>query len=169
MAKQKSTTSRKSAAERTAEISGQLENAFLAGLGALSNPQDIRSDSFDALVAKGEKFRKKATNKTEALIDDAQEALRDMSEDAQSKATGLLDQVRDASKLQKLNSAFDTRVAGAIDRLGVARKQDIDSLNRKLNKILKAVEGEKAPAKAAAKRTAKKKTAKRSSKKVAKK
>lgn len=169
MAKQKSTASKKSAAARTAEISGQLENAFLAGLGALSNPQDIRSDNFEALVKKGEKFRKKATNKTEALIDDVQEALRDMSEDAQSKATGLLDQVRDASKLEKLNSAFDTRVAGAIDRLGVARKRDIDSLNRKLNKILKAVEGEKAPVKAAAKRTTKKKAAKRSSRKVAKK
>ncbi len=134
MTKQESTTNQKSAAGRTAEISHQLENAFLAGLGALSHPQDIRSNSFEALVEKGETFRKKATNKTEELIDDVQAALRGMGEDAQSKATGLLDQVRDSSKLDKLNSAFDARVAGAIDRLGVARKQDINGLNRKLNR-----------------------------------
>ena len=69
MAKQKSTANKKSAAGRTAEISNQLENAFLAGLGALSHPQDIRSNSFEALVEKGETFREKATNKTEELID----------------------------------------------------------------------------------------------------
>jgi poly(hydroxyalkanoate) granule-associated protein len=170
MARKKSTASQKSAASRGAEISNQLENAFLAGLGALSHPQDIRSTSFEALVEKGETFRKKATSKTEELIDDVQEALREMSDDAQSRATGLLDQVRDSSRLDKLNSAFDARVAGAMDRLGVASKRDLDNLNRKLNKILKAVEGEKAPAKKASGKTvAKKKTAKRSGRSVAKK
>jgi len=172
MAKQKTTSSKKTAASRGAEISSQLENAFLAGLGALSSPQEIRSNSFESLVKKGETFRKKATSKTEELIDDVQEALREMSEDAQSKATGLLDQVRDSSKLDKLNSAFDARVAGAMERLGVASKRDVDSLNRKLNKILQAVEERKAPAKKAAKKAAKKKTAKkkttRASKKAAK-
>lgn len=166
MAKQKTQSKQKGKSSRTAEIADQLEHAFLAGLGALTSPQDLSNKNFESLVKKGESFRKKATNKTEELIDDVQDAIRQMSDDAQSKATGLLDQVRDSSKLDKLNSAFDSRVAGAMDRLGVASKRDLDKLSRKLDKVLKAVEGSKAPAKATAKRPARKKVAK---KKVARK
>lgn len=167
MAKQKTQSKQKGKSSRTAEIADQLEHAFLAGLGALTSPQEIGNKNFESLVKKGESFRKKATDKTEELIDDVQEAIRQMSDDAQSKATGLLDQVRDSSKLDKLNSAFDSRVAGAMDRLGVASKRDLDKLNRKLDKVLKAVEGSKATARRPArKKVAKKKVTK---KKVAKK
>lgn len=158
-----------------ADIADQLEHAFLAGLGALSDPQKIRSESFESLVKKGESFRKKATDKTEGLIDDVQEAIRDMTGDAQSKATGLLEHVRDASQLDKLNSAFDSRVAGAMNRLGVASKKDVAALNSKIDKVLKAVASSKAPAKAkpkakpkaAKKRQSKKKVAKPASRKKA--
>ncbi|MDH3339408.1 MAG: phasin family protein [Gammaproteobacteria bacterium] len=156
---------------RPADVADQLEHAFLAGLGALSDPQKIGSESFESLVKKGRSFQKKATARTEKLIDEVQEAIRDMTGDAQSKATGLLDQVRDASKLDKLNSAFDSRVAGAMSRLGVASKKDVAALNRKMDKVLKAVADAKAPAKAkpkaTAKRRTKKKVAKRPTKKAA--
>lgn len=142
---------------RPSEIADQLEHAFLAGLGALSNPQDIGSRSFESLVEEGESFRKKATDKTEELIGDVQEAIREMTGDAQSRATGLLEHMRDASQLDKLNSAFDSRVAGAMDRLGVASKRDLDALNRKMDKILKAV----ASNKETAKRSSKKKVSKK--------
>ena len=150
---------------RPAEIADQLEHAFLAGLGALSNPQKIGSESFESLVEKGESFRKKATARTEGLLDDVQEAIREMAGDAQSKASGLLDHVRDASNLDKLNSAFDSRVAGAMSRLGVASKKDIESLNRKMDKVLKTLEEKKGPAKA--KPRTRKKVAKRPAKKAA--
>ena len=65
--------------------------------------------------------------------------------------------MRDASQLDKLNSAFDSRVAGAMDRLGVASKRDLDALNRKMDKILKAV----ASNKETAKRSSKKKVSKK--------
>lgn len=174
MAAKKSKSKQGVSGLRPSEIADQLEHAFLAGLGALSSPQEIGSKSFDALVKDGESFRKKATRKTEELIDDVQDAIREMTGDAQSKATGLLDQVRDSSKLDKLNSAFDSRVAGAMDRLGVASKRDVDALNRKIDKILKAVAGAKAPAKktkpkAASKRKTKKTAAKRPAKKTTKK
>ena len=160
---------------RPADIADQLEHAFLAGLGALTSPQDIGSQSFESLVKKGEKFRRKATDRTEELIDDVQGAIREMTGDAQSKASGLLEQVRDASKIDKLNRAFDSRVAGAMDRLGVASKRDVEALNRKMDKILMAVSGAKAPPKARKKAASKakpktasrKKTAKRPAKKTA--
>ncbi|MDH3352451.1 MAG: phasin family protein, partial [Gammaproteobacteria bacterium] len=154
---------------RPSEIADQLEHAFLAGLGALTNPQDIGSKSFESLVKDGESFRKKATDRTEELIDDVQEAIRDMTGDAQSKASGLLEHMRDASQLDKLNSVFDSRVAGAMDRLGVASKRDVEALDRKLDKIIKAIAASQAPPKpkAKSKATGKKKTTKRSTKKKA--
>jgi hypothetical protein len=100
---------------RVGEITEQLEHVFLAGLGALSNAQKA-----------GVKI---------------QEAVRGMTSDAQSKATGLLDQVRGASNLDKLHDVFDSRVQGALERLNVPSKKDIDAINRKLNKILKELDG----------------------------
>jgi len=153
------------------KVTAQLEDAFLAGLGALSNAQKAGAKSFDSLVKQGETFRKKTTKKTESLIDDVQDAIREMSDDAQSKATGLLDQVRDKSNLKKLNNAFDSRVAGAMDRLHVPSKNDVDAINKKLNKILKLLDDKpKASPKkrpAAQKRTSTKKTVRKTAKKAA--
>jgi poly(hydroxyalkanoate) granule-associated protein len=166
MAGKKGTTKRKVSDKNVAE---QLEHAFLAGLGALSNAQKAGEKTFDSLVKQGEQFRKKTTKRTESLIDNVQDAIRDMSEDAQSKATGLLDQVRDKSNLSKLQSAFDTRVADAMDRLNVPSKNDIDKINRKLNKILKAIDKKPkaAPKKAVAKKAVKKAPVKKASVKKA--
>jgi len=79
-----------------------------------------------------------------------------MRDDAESRAEGLLDRVRDRSKLTKLQSAFDKRVADAMDRMNVPSKNDIDKINKKLDKILRGIEpkakkpaAKKAPAKKA--------------------
>ena len=169
MAANKRTKKQKMNVKKGGEITEQLEQAFLAGIGALSNAQKKGEKTFDSLVKQGEAFRKKTTKKTESLIDDVQEAIRDMSGDAQSKATGLLDQMRDKSNLRKLQGAFDSRVADAMDRLNVPSKNDIDKINVKLNKILRAVdEKPKAPAKKRA-APARRKTAKKVTRKTAKK
>ena len=176
MAAKKRTTKRKVNVKKSADIGEQLEQAFLAGVGALSNAQKAGEKTFDSLVKQGEAFRKKTTKKTESLIDDVQEAIRDMSGDAQDKASGLLDQMRDKSNLRKLQGAFDSRVADAMDRLNVPSKNDMDKINAKLNKILRALDDKPvkvAPkARKAVKKAAKKpakKTAKRSAKKTARK
>lgn len=122
------------------EIREQLEDAFLAGLGAFANAQQAGEQRFEKLVKEGEKFRKKTTKKTETLIDDVQNAIREMTDGAQSKASGLLEQVRGQSRLDKLNEVFDKRVAGAMDRLQMSTKKDIDAINRKLDKIVKLLE-----------------------------
>ncbi len=170
MAGKKRNTKQKVSEKKIVE---QLEHAFLAGLGALSNAQKAGEKTFDSLVKQGEQFRKKTTKKTESLIDNVQDAIRDMSGDAQSKATGLLDQVRDKSNFGKLQNAFDTRVADAMDRLNVPSKNDIDKINKKLNKILNLLDtkpkaaAKKPSAKKAkpAKKVARKATAKKASRK----
>ena len=144
------------AKQRVNEFTEQLDNVFLAGLGAFANAQKMGSETFESLVKDGEKFRKEASKKTEKLIDDVQDSVREMRDDAEERAEGLLDRVRDRSKLNKLQSAFDKRVADAMDRMNVPSKNDIDQINRKLNKILKSVET-KAKKPAAKKKTASKK------------
>ncbi len=160
MASKKSTRKQADSDTRVGDIADQLEGAFMAGLGALSGAQKKGAKTFDTLVKEGEKFRKKATSRTEALIDDVQDTIRDMASGAQSTATGLLDQVRDKSGLDKLHSAFDTRVADAMDRLNVPSKNDIDAINKKLNKIIRLLDERGKPA-------AKKTTRKRATKKTA--
>lgn len=140
-------TKRKSQ-QRVTELSQQLENVFLAGLGALANAQKMGSDTFDTLVKDGRKFRQKAAKKTDRLISDVQSNVREMGEDAQERAEGLLDKVRYRANVDKLQSVFDKRVANTMDRLNVPSKNDVDKINRKLNKILKILEaqGKAAPA-----------------------
>lgn len=145
------------AKQRVSEFTEQLDNVFLAGLGAFANAQKMGSETFESLVKDGEKFRKDASKKTEKLIDDVQDSVREMRDDAEEKAEGLLDRVRDRSKLNKLQSAFDKRVADAMDRMNVPSKNDIDKINRKLNKILRTIESN-AKKPAAKKKTASKKT-----------
>jgi len=158
-------TEQRNAETKVGEIAEQLEHVFLAGLGALSNAQKAGVKTFDALVKQGEDFRDETSKKTESLIDDVQGAIRGMTSDAQSKATGLLDQVRDVSNLDKLHDVFDSRVQGALDRLNVPSKKDFDSINRKLNRILKELDGKatttsKKPHAAAKRKTAAKPTRK---------
>ncbi len=177
MAATKRTTKSTKVEKKGAEIAEQLEHAFLAGLGALSNAQKAGEKTFESLVKQGEAFRKRTTKRTESLIDDVQDAIREMTGGAQSKASGLLDQMRDKSNLRKLQGAFDTRVADAMDRMNVPSKNDIDKINAKLNKILKAIEDK--PKKAApkvakkparkAKKVARKPAKKTSTKRTAKK
>lgn len=167
MAKRKTQSKQRPTSKRPKDVAGQLEHAFLAGLGALSNAQEVGAKTFDSLVKQGEAFRKEATDKTESLIDEVQDAIREMAGGAQSKATGLLDQMRDGSQLEKLNSVFDTRVAATMDRLGVPSKNDIDTLNSKLDRLLTAVEKPRAAKSKKAKTTTKRKTKKKAAKKPA--
>ena len=159
MSSKKSTRNQKDSDSRVGEFADQLEQAFLAGLGALSDAQKKGAERFDSLVKEGERFRKKATSRTEELIDDVQDAIRDMAGDAQDRATGLLDQVRGKARLDKLQSAFDTRVADTMDRLNVPSKNDIDAINRKLNKIIRLLDKQGKPA--AKKKTTRKRTTKK--------
>ena len=172
MANKKSTRKQADNDTRAGEFAEQLEQAFMAGLGALAGAQKKGAKTFETLIKEGEKFRKKATSRTESLIDDVQDAIRDMADDAQTKATGLLDQVRGKSRLDKLHSAFDTRVADAMDRLNVPSKNDIDAINTKLNKIIRLLDAQGKPAakkKSTRKRTTKKPAAKKKAARTVKK
>ncbi len=163
----KKTAKKQAVSDRGQDIISQLEQAFVAGLGALSDAQEAGSKAFDKLVEQGQKFRQETEDKTEEVIDSVQDAIRDMTDDAQSRASGLLSHMRETPQLQRLQTVFDERVAETLERIGVASKQSLDELNDKLDRVLASLEGGKKPAakkprkKAAKKKTAKKKTARK--------
>lgn len=163
MATKKTAKKQTVSSDRSQDIVGQLEQAFVAGLGALSDAQKAGNKAFEKLVEQGQKFRHDAEDKTEEVIDSVQDAIRDMTGDAQSRASGLLSHMRETPQLQRLQTVFDDRVAEALERIGVASKQSLDELNDKLDRVLTTLEGGKAPAKGA------RKPRKKAAKKVAKK
>ena len=174
----KKSTEKQGVSEKGQEIVDQLEQAFLAGLGALSNAQQAGNKAFDSLVEQGQNFRKQTEDRTEALIENVQDAIRDIGGDAQDRASGLLSHMRETPQLARLQNVFDDRVAEALERIGVASKQSIDEMNEKLDRVLASLEeapAEKAAApakkKASKKKVSKKKVAKKKAakKKVAKK
>lgn len=155
MVAKKSKAKQKDSEKMIDDFREQLEDTFLAGLGAFSNAQQAGEKTFDKLVKEGEKFRKKTTKKTESLIDDVQDSIRKMTDDAQAKTSDLLDQVRGGPRLDQLGEVFDKRIASTMDRLQMATKKDIDAINRKLDKIQKILDA-KQPV--AVKKTAPKRT-----------
>lgn len=165
MAKKKSKMKKSTSKKHPADLAEQLEQAFLAGLGALSNAQELGAKTFDSLVKQGKDYRKMTTRRTETLIDEVQDAIRSMAGNAQSKATGLLDQVRDTSQLEKLQNVFDSRVADALGRLGVPSKRDINEVNVKLDQVLAHLKKAR-PAAAKKRPTKKRKTTKKATKKT---
>ncbi len=162
MTNKKSTSKHDVRVDRGKEVAGQLEQAFLAGLGALSNAGKMGEKAFENLVEQGQNFRKEATDRTEALIGNVQGAIREMTGDAQSRAEGLLSHMRETPQMTKLQSVFDERVADALDRIGVASRQSVDELNAKLDEVLSVLEGKKAAARKA-KAPARKAAAKKAS------
>ena len=148
------------------DISEHLEQVFLAGLGALSTATEVGAKTFDSLVDQGQSYRDAASKKTEDLIEEVQDAVREVTEGAQTRASGLIDQVRERAGVDRLHDVFDNRVNGALKRLGVPTQREVDNLNTKLDKLIELVEAKEAKP-AAKKRTAKKATTKK--RKVAKK
>ncbi len=149
------------------EIAGQVDKVFLASLGVVANARKAGIETFEALVKDGEKFRKETSKKAEKMMDRVEDSLRDAGDDAEDAVDTLVTRIRRRAQFEKLEKAFDKRVADAMDRMNVPSKNDIDTINKKLNRIIRVVDSKetaKAPAKkapAARKTTRRKATAKK--------
>lgn len=139
------------------DVRNNVEDVFLAGLGAFSKASTRGAELFDELVEQGREFRDEAKSTSEDWFDDVQHAIDDAADKARTKASGLLDQVRGSAGLSQLESVFDNRVAKVLHRWRVPMGQDIDAINAKLDRILKMLEPQKKTAK---KTTTRKKAAK---------
>jgi poly(hydroxyalkanoate) granule-associated protein len=98
-----------------ATIRESASQIWLAGLGAFSKAQQEGAKMFEALVAEGEKVQER----TKVAAGEAQAERRE-------KATGTWD---------KLEKAFEDRVARALQTLDVPSRHDIDTLSKRIQEL----------------------------------
>lgn len=104
----------------SATIRDSAEQIWLAGLGAFAKAQEEGNKVFDALIREGEAIQKRTRKVTE-----------DKVTEMAAKATGTWD---------KLEQVFESRVARALNSLGVPTKDDVAALSKRVAELKAEVE-----------------------------
>jgi poly(hydroxyalkanoate) granule-associated protein len=104
----------------SATIRESAQQIWLAGLGAFAKAQQEGNKVYDALIREGEAIQKKTRKVTE-----------DKVTEMAAKATGTWD---------KLEQVFESRVARALNSLGVPTKDDVAALSKRVAELKAEVE-----------------------------
>ncbi|EUB84304.1 phasin family protein [Pseudomonas sp. GM30] len=116
------------------DVKSYARKIWLAGLGAYTKVGQEGSDYFQELIKAGqtvEKQGKKAV--TEKL--EAANAEIDEAKDEVSSFKGRVE-----VQLDKVEKAFDSRVASALNRIGIPSKHDVETLSAKLDELTALLE-----------------------------
>ncbi|MDO6442403.1 MULTISPECIES: phasin family protein [unclassified Marinobacter] len=102
-----------------AKIKGSARQIWLAGLGAYTKAEEDTGKFFERLVQEGEQLE----NRTRGVVEKQIRSVEDRVEGVRERATGTWD---------KLEHLFDERVSGALRRLGIHRREDIEGLEKRI-------------------------------------
>lgn len=108
------------------DVAGQI---WLAGLGAYVKVEKEGTKWFDTLVKDGERLEEK----TRELVDRQWSFYRDKVDDVRGKVEEVKDMA--TNSIDRIEKAFDERVASALARLNIPSKNDIDYLNQKIQSL----------------------------------
>lgn len=97
---------------------------WLAGLGAFAKAEEEGSKLFDNLVDAGREVESKAREKTETRV-----------EEVKTRVKG-----RTGETLEKMEKAFDERLSGALSRLGIPNKREVEALNSRIEELTRTIE-----------------------------
>ncbi|PBP66508.1 poly(hydroxyalkanoate) granule-associated protein [Pseudomonas syringae] len=116
------------------EVEKYSRQIWLAGLGAYSKISNDGSKLFETLVKDGEKAEKLTKVEAQKQLDD----VKNTSKSAKSR----VDDVKDLAvgKWNELEEAFDKRLNGAIARLGVPSRSEVQALNSKVDQLTRQIE-----------------------------
>lgn len=120
-------------------IRGSAHQIWLAGLGALSLAEDESGKLFNALVKRGTKYEETAADR----VDELKSRL-----DVRKAASNTVD---------RLGDTLDEGVNEVLHRLGLPTKKEIDGLNKRVERLTKAIEA--APARPRRRSTARRSSA----------
>lgn len=105
------------------QLAGKIKDSarqiWLAGLGAYTKAEEDAGRFFDRLVHEGEELE----SKTRGVVGKHVKSVEERVDDVRERATGTWD---------KLETLFDQRVSGALRRLGIPRREDIESLEARV-------------------------------------
>ncbi|MBZ2167992.1 phasin family protein [Marinobacter sp. F4216] len=117
-----------------AKVKESARQIWLAGLGAYNKAEEDTGKFFERLVQEGEQLE----NKTRGVVEKQIKSVETRVDDVRQKATGTWD---------KLEHLFDERVSGALRRLGIHRREEIEALEHRIEALeneLKRLRGKRA-------------------------
>jgi poly(hydroxyalkanoate) granule-associated protein len=103
-------------------IKDSARQIWLAGLGAYTKAEEDAGRFFERLVQEGELLE----SKTRGVVEKQIKSVEDRVEGVRERASGTWD---------KLETMFDQRVSGALRRLGIPRREDIEALQRRIDAL----------------------------------
>ncbi|GGU77267.1 hypothetical protein GCM10009504_37930 [Pseudomonas laurentiana] len=116
------------------EVRGYARKIWLAGLGAYARVGQEGADYLKELVKAGEGIEKRGKKR----IDHELDAANSQIDSVKDEISGVKGKVE--VQLDKIEKAFDTRVASALNRIGIPSKHDVETLSAKLNELTALLE-----------------------------
>ncbi|UEB96339.1 phasin family protein [Pseudomonas sp. HN2] len=116
------------------DVKSYARKIWLAGLGAYTKVGQEGSEYFQELVAAGQTVEKKGKKAvSEKLL-----AANAEIDDAAIQVSSFKGRVE--VQLDKVEKAFDNRVASALNRIGIPSKHDVEALSAKLDELTALLE-----------------------------
>lgn len=107
---------------------------WLAGLGAYSWAEQEGSEYIKELIRTGEETEKKAKHVIDQKVEAANTELDAFNDDVAETVDAV------ESRLERIENAFDRRVASALNRIGIPSRHDVDALSAKLDGLTALLE-----------------------------
>ncbi|WP_341960499.1 phasin family protein [Pseudomonas sp. RC10] len=125
-------------AKTFSEVRLYARKIWLAGLGAYVKAGQEGAEYVKELIKTGEQTEKKAKK----VIDEKIEAANSEIDSAKDEVTGEITKAKGRVEVQldKIESAFDRRVASALNRIGIPSKHDVETLSAKLDELTALLE-----------------------------
>ena len=113
------------------DVKQYTRKAWLAGLGAYAKAGQEGYDYFKGLVKAGEAVEKNGKQVVSKKVDAVNERIDEVKADAVETVE---------NRLEQIESAFDKRVARALNRVGMPSHKDLDALSERLEQLSALVE-----------------------------
>ncbi len=115
------------------DVKGYARKIYLAGLGAYAKAGAEGVEYFKELVKAGEGVESKGKKLVDEQVEAANSQIESVKQSVNSNVTSVKGKVE--VQLDKIEKAFDTRVASALNRIGIPSKQDVEALSAKLDEL----------------------------------
>ncbi|RIJ07867.1 poly(3-hydroxyalkanoate) granule-associated protein PhaI [Pseudomonas sp. 91RF] len=116
------------------DVKSYARKIWLAGLGAYTKVGQEGSEYFQELIKAGQTVEKKGKK----AVTEKLEAANAEIDEARSEVSSFKGRVE--VQLDKVEKAFDTRVASALNRIGIPSKHDVEALSAKLDELTALLE-----------------------------
>lgn len=116
------------------DVKSYARKIWLAGLGAYARVGQEGSEYFQELIVAGQAVEKKGK---EAVAEKIEAANAEIDE-ARTEVSSFKGKVE--VQLDKVERAFDSRVASTLNRIGIPSKHDVETLSAKLDELTALLE-----------------------------